>query len=141
MSRYDGDVRITLDDSGEGAITFRAGQPDMDAGLETAALISMFTESGWWGNEAGEEIGATLDEICRAPLTDDTRNAAEEAVRKCLAWMVSEGVAESVEVSASIVGINLLLLAITITEPETTTAITRKYLLNWSAERVHLEAV
>jgi phage gp46-like protein len=66
-------------------------------------------------------------------LTNALRLEIEEAVRDCLAWMVSEGVAKSVDAEATIPEPDQLTLTVTIEQPEGTT--TLKYNLNWSAMR------
>ena len=140
MSRYDGDVAITHTEDG-GAITFRAGQPDMEQGLATAVYISLFTETGWWGNALAvpeEQIGSDLPALEAKPLTNRTRLDAEEAARKALEWMVEQGVAKSVTVAASIIGINALGLVVTLVEPDGTTAQTLRYRVNWQGQRAAL---
>ena len=136
---YDGDVRLANTEDG-GAIEFRAGQPVMDAGLETAAYISMFTASGWWGNDSGDDTGSSLEQILSAPLTTATINAARDEIQRSLAWLVADGVASSVEVSVEAAGVGIMYIAIIITEPSRLSPATLRYRLNWDAERAHLEA-
>lgn len=138
MTIYDGDVRLSHTPEG-GAITMQAGQPIMDAGLETAVYISLFTRKGWWGNEPGEDIGSDLEEILRAGVTPATVNAAVNAARSALAWLKDIGAASEIEVSAESLDAVTIGLSITITEPGKTTAATKRYVLSWSAESRSLE--
>jgi len=139
MTIYDGDVRLTNTEDG-GSIEFRAGQPIMDAGIETAAYISLFTARAWWGNDPGSDIGSDLETILQGRLTSATLNAARDEIQRALAWLISDGVASSVEVTAEPAGIDIVLITITITEPARLSPSTLRYRLNWDAERSHLEA-
>ena len=58
---YDGDVKLYPSADG-GDIAFEAGQPYMDAGLETAAYISLFT-AVYWGNAIAAESEKTSSQI------------------------------------------------------------------------------
>lgn len=133
---YDGDVRVTNTEDG-GEIIFERGQPEMDAGLETAVYLSLFSSPGWWGNAISEkaaQLGSDLESIQSRTLSNQTRLDAEEYARKALAWMVSEGVAASVRVVASIPRADLLGLTITIEQPSGS-VVTLRYQINWAAQR------
>lgn len=132
---YSGDFRLSHTEDG-GDIRFVAGQPAMDAGLETAAYISLFSERRWLGDT---DFGSDLESILRAPLTSKTLNAASDEARRALAWLVSDGIASAVEVTATALGVDSIQLSIVVTEPDETTAATSRYRLNWDAERAHLE--
>ena len=91
-----------------------------DASLRSAVVISLFTERraaddealpdprdtdrrGWWGDlaldgDAPDPIGSKLWLLLRAPATPETRRRAELYCREALAWLVADGVAESVTV-------------------------------------------
>jgi len=134
---FDGDVRVVNSEDG-GEITFEHGQPLMDEGLETAVYLSLFSSPGWWGNSLstqGEQLGCTLEDLRNGTLSNKVRLDAEETCRKALAWLVSEGVADSVTIVASIPRADLLGLVITIKQPATGQA-TLRYAVNWKAQRV-----
>lgn len=139
MSIYDGDVRLTNTIDG-GSIEFIAGQPVMDATIETAAYISLFTERRWWANEPGTDIGSDLETILAGRLTTATINSARDEISRSLAWMTAEGIAQSVDVTVEAAGIDVVHISIVITEPGTLSPATIRYRLNWDAERAHLEA-
>lgn len=139
MTTYDGDVRLTNTEDG-GSIEFVAGQPVMDATIETAAYISLFTERGWWGNESGDDIGSDLETILSGRLTTTTLNAARDEIQRSLAWLVADGVASAVDVTVEAAGIDVVYISIVIIEPGTLSPATLRYRLNWDAERAHLEA-
>jgi phage gp46-like protein len=138
--RYDGDVQVVHSLDG-GAITFRSGQPDMEGGLSTAVYLSLWTEPGWWPiplmpvEERIEED--SLEELEIEPLTNKVRQDYEERARKRLAWMVTQGVAKSVTVAASILSQIALGLDVTIEEPDGTTGNLR-YRVNWKGQRAAL---
>lgn len=109
---------------------------ELDDGLETAVIISLFTDRraneddelpsgddkrGWWGdsyaNVDGDLIGSRLWLLARekqmASVVDRAKTYAEEALR----WMVEDGIAEKVFVSAEIVSKGVLGLLVEIYRP------------------------
>lgn len=96
------------------------GQFEVDDGLETAVLISLFTDrraeaddtlpdggsdrGGWWGDDyadvAGSRIGSRLWLLRRSKATQSVVQAAKRYAEEALAWMVEDGVAKSVTVIA-----------------------------------------
>ncbi|GGJ14278.1 phage GP46 family protein [Neoroseomonas lacus] len=96
-----------------------------DAGLRTAVLISLFSDAlaraddeipdgtddrrGWWGDMpvegvAADPVGSRLWLLARAKRTEETRRRAEIYARDALAWMLTDGVAAAVDVTASWAG-------------------------------------
>ncbi len=83
--------------------------------LETAAYLSLFCDApardtdpipeghprgGWWGDayaeEEGDVWGSRLWTLRRHPMTDATPGLAIEMIEDALAWMVQDGIAESI---------------------------------------------
>jgi phage gp46-like protein len=94
-----------------------------DDGLRTAVLVSLFTDAlarpddeipdgtddrrGWWGDGPGagaDGIGSRLWLLARARRTEDTRRRAQAYAQDALAWLVADGVAAAVAVTASWAG-------------------------------------
>lgn len=103
-------------------ISYGDGDLSTDEGLETAVLLSLFTDRrvldeelekgekdkrGWWGDLisdfSGDLIGSKLWLLDRASASEETRNRAEAYVKEALQWMLDDGVASSVQVLASLV--------------------------------------
>lgn len=140
VRRFDGDVRLSLSQDG-GIIKIRGGQPEMDDGLETAVNISLFSEGSWWANALaadGEEIGSAFFAALAAPLTNQARLDIIEAARDALAWMTESGIAQAVEITATIPAVGRLDLSITIRQPERAPTVFR-YTVNWQNQRVLLQ--
>lgn len=92
-----------------------------DAGLETAILLSLYTDRraedgdvlplgetdrrGWWGDAVpvveGDRMGSRLWLLAREKQTDTVRRRAEEYVREALQWLVDDRVASRIEVAVS----------------------------------------
>lgn len=94
-----------------------------DAGLQTAVIISLFTDApadpgdripdgtgnprGWWGDAPAQGgaptdvTGSKLWLLAGALLTPETLARAESYARAALAWMVRDGVAGSVAATAT----------------------------------------
>ena len=115
-----------------------AGGLEGDDGLTTAVLVSLFTDAragaddrlpdpatanprGWWGDALAwidsDRIGSRLWLLSREKQVRETLRRAEEYAREALAWMLTDGAARTVAVSARWVGVGVLILDITITAP------------------------
>lgn len=102
-----------------------------DDGLETAVVISLFTDRralpgdplpqnaqvagtpdrrGWWGDGfaavPGDRIGSRRWLLHREKLTPSTVARLIEYDREALQWLIDDGIARAVNVSAEIQGIN-----------------------------------
>jgi len=115
------DIRIVWSsDHLEGDYDTALGDLLNDEGLETAIIISLFTDRrasdddilpfdgdskrGWWGDLAapeieGDQIGSKLWLITREKTTEQTIERARLYVQEALAWMVEDGVAASINVA------------------------------------------
>lgn len=71
-NRFYGDPKLFLGQNGS-SLVFKGGQPVMDGGLENQASISLFTSTGWWGNDlisdADKQIGSDFEETARGTIT------------------------------------------------------------------------
>ena len=120
------DVALIWDQAiARGDIAVSGGDLARDDGLRTAVLISLFTDAlarpddeipdgtddrrGWWGNlplagEPADPIGSRLWLLARAKRTEETRRRAQTYAQDALAWMVADGVAAAVTVTAEWAG-------------------------------------
>lgn len=115
-----------------GDLTVYAGALQADADLQTAVLISLFTDRraepddqlpdqtasrrGWWGDalSSSGRIGSRLWLLSREKQTRETVNRAREYTEEALAWLVDQGIAKRVTVLAEIVRTGVLGLSIQI---------------------------
>lgn len=105
-------------------IAITGGRLQTDPGLTTAVLVSLFTDRraepddpvdpladdgdrrGWIGDlleEPGERWGSRLWLLRRAKLTEETRLLAEQYAAESLEWATAKGVADRVDIVATIV--------------------------------------
>ena len=114
-----------------------------DAGLETAILLSLFTDRraqpddvppsgdpndrrGWWADQfadvEGDLIGSRLWLLDRAKATNETALRAREYALEALQWLIDDGVAASIDVATSIITLlgpqRRMLITITGTRPD-----------------------
>lgn len=108
---------------------------DDDEGLQTAVILSLFSDRvadageagidatarrGWWGDAYaevdGDRIGSRLWLLAREKRTAAVLGRAETYAREALQWLVDDGVARSVTVAAEAVGQlgEVLALAVTV---------------------------
>lgn len=142
MNTFDGDVKLISTEDG-GDILFVDGQPEMDPGLSTAAFISAFTDEGWWGNaisDPAEQIGSKLETLFLRTLTPQAMLDGEGYLRDALQWMIDQGIADDVVVSSDIPAVGQLRLKAAISQPGIDDPVEQRYILNWEAQSVILEA-
>lgn len=120
-----------------------------DAGLRTALLLSLFTDArardddilafgqtgrrGWWGDSyceaagapAGDRFGSRLWLLEREKQTSQTLARAREMAREATAWLVTDGVARSVDVAAAWGGPGRLELTVTVQRPDAASEVYR----------------
>lgn len=112
---------------------------DQDDGLQTAVMISLFTDRralpgdplpvsaqltgtpdrrGWWGDSfaeiPGDRIGSRLWLLSREKQLAAVLERAREYAFEALQWLIDDGVARAVNVTAEIVSNGVLGLAIEI---------------------------
>lgn len=127
---------------GHGAIQVdqTTGALELEEGLTTSALLTVFTwapateeeiraagldvQQGWWGDadsvrDSGEPvIGSKLWLLSRSSTRVTNLRKAEEYVKQAFAWWIEEGLAESVQVTATRPRPGMLGLEIIINRPE-----------------------
>lgn len=95
-------------------LVVEGGDLRADGGLAPAVLLSLFSDAalegssplagddvrGWWGEDAPDRYGSELWRFERAKTDPASVAAIEDAARASLAWLVDDGILESVEVEA-----------------------------------------
>lgn len=97
-------------------IALSGGDLLADNGLATAVIISLCSDAraefsdelpagvterrGWWGGD--KDFGSKLWLLTREKTTARTAARAREYVQKALQWLIDDGIAQSVEVTAEI---------------------------------------
>jgi phage gp46-like protein len=142
MGRYAGDIVVGATDL------------ERDDGLETAVIISLFTDRraepdqvppelpsddlrGWWGDVApqveGDQTGSLLWLLYREKQTNQTLARAQQYAEEALEWIVEDQIAERVTVAASYYAVGWLLLVIDIYRP-TGEVVRYRYGYEWTAQ-------
>lgn len=113
------------------------GQVDVDDGLETSLIISLFSKGrarvddelpygdtsrgGWWGDTysdvAGDRIGSRLWLLDREKQLPEVVARAREYAREAVQWLIDDGIAEAVEVEAEVVSQGVLGIGIKVIRP------------------------
>lgn len=107
-----------------------------DEGLKTAIIVSLFTDSrardddplpapgdrrGWWGDAApkirGDRIGSRLWLLSREKRLQSVLNRARDYAQEALAWLVEDGIAQSVTVTTEAQGEDILAIGVEIIRP------------------------
>ena len=129
------DIQLRPDDTGIYDITIENGDFKPDDGLETAIIVSLFSDAradesqvpqpenrrGWIGDLVapvpGYLFGSLLWLLEQARLTQETLAQAENYTRAALNWMVEDGLAQAIDVIASRDN-GSLILDITVISPD-----------------------
>ena len=136
-----------------------AGALQAENGLETAIVISLFTDRraepddelpaeatdrrGWWGDVApplvdgrpveGARIGSRLWLLSREKQMPIVVERARQYCIEALAWMIEDGICDHIDVEAEIVRTGVLGVGITIYRPDVN-AISFKYDYAWQGQ-------
>lgn len=102
--------------------------------LTRAVIVSLFSwrkaepddkpaqDNGWWGDsfptEQNDRIGSRLYLLSREKLTNKTPLKAREYISQALQWLVDDGVAVRVEVTAERTGISTLSASVVISQKD-----------------------
>lgn len=99
--------------------------------IKTAIVISLFSDArsdpsdgrdnprGWWGDSfTGNKTGSRLWLIKGDRMNALTIANAQTYAKRSLQWMITDGVASSVEVSAQRTGLDTLALRVVVTKPD-----------------------
>lgn len=132
----------------DGDITVTNGVMEMCGGLETYVYICLFggnddddgsqdSTNNWWGNideiDPARWYRSEFQNLSRSiPLTTGNLKRLEDAAKRDLTGVISEGIGSAVEVSASMPGLNRLRLDVTITAEGKETDFT--YFMAWKVE-------
>ena len=140
------DLALVKKPNGVYDLDFGNGDLKLSNSLKNAVLLSLSCWSkgqdirdvadldpkigGWWGNALETvEIGSEIWKLFRQKLNDQTANDAKSAAEKALKWMIDDGVAKEISVSALVIGVVLGLL-VKIVKPDGTNEEFR-WQVNW----------
>ena len=144
------DIAMIPEEMGDADIAIVNNDLLIDDGFDTAVYISLFTNMrdmdsdnpdnrGYWGDAldlssiAVPPLGSLLWKYSRAVVTSDVINSIKTACSDALRWMIDDGIAGSVNVTASETGNNSYVFGISITRPDNT-GTSYQYKLNWNAQ-------
>lgn len=127
---------------------------EVDNGLETSVLLSLFTDKalpegtplpagvanrgGWWGDGLpfveGDQFGSHLWLLQREKQQQVVLSRGRQYATEALQWMLDDGVAAAVDVTASVPSRGVLGLAIVIRRPPLAPLTLRRYDYIWAAQ-------
>ncbi|MEZ6004713.1 MAG: phage GP46 family protein [Planctomycetota bacterium] len=117
-------ILLTSDTGGD--LALEPGDLVQDRGLQSAVLLSLFTNArddqadpgtdpqGWWGDTDGDEWGSLLWQLQRAKLTEELIERARQSAEASLQWLLEDGIASQIDVAAERYELNGLALSVRI---------------------------
>lgn len=137
------DIRtVWVENTQEGAWKITAGDLESGGDLQTAMIISLFTDRrarrddeidgndrrGWWGDTGNHyDIGSRLWLLKRQKLTTTVARRAEDYTREALQWLLDDGVVGAVDIHAQIIWPSGLVVHIRYHRPDGSTDAVRFY--------------
>lgn len=136
------DIKLFWDNrSATADIAIVNGDIVMDDGMETAVILSLFTDRrapadaaipdgtedrrGWWGDGFqdvdGDEDGSLLWLLDRSKIMPETLALLKDYSQQALAWMIKDGVAKSIDITVVRTDISSAGIGIAINKPDGTT--------------------
>lgn len=126
------DIMLTLDSQTlVSDIDVLRGDLALDEGLQTAVIISLFTDAraentdtlpdgetsrrGYWADDVTDRVGSKLWLLGREKMLPAVAARARQYVQDALAWMVSNGIAANITVETELQQPDRLLIGLTIT--------------------------
>lgn len=142
-NRTQGDPAVQITENGA-KMKFIGGQPVMDQGFENAALISLFTRRGYWGNvffnKQSEKIGSDYELQSMQPIVElKSINDITDATEKALSWMHDVKIANEIIVDVVNPNANNIKMSAKIKSPgrDAVELLTFKNGANWTAQAVN----
>lgn len=133
------DLALTWSDTtGDADLSMIDGDLASDRGLQTAVLLSLFTDRraenddvppsgdptdrrGWWADQfaviLGDKFGSRLWLLDRSKMTNEVLLLAKQYAAEALAWMIEDKVVAGVDVSVTKLGDNGFLIAGALSRP------------------------
>lgn len=147
------DIGLFIDSEGFIDLRFSYGDLEADEGLQTAVLISLFSDAkvdpsevpedlqsvrGWWGDlypdVQSDKIGSKLWLLERLKTTDETLLFYEDYAKEALQWLIDDGVADSTDISAEYNEDKQLILSIKINQG----TLENKFSIFWDGQKLKL---
>ena len=130
---YTGDLEIAINDNGDWDIRYFNGQPCMTDGFNTCVTLALFGDPDFWQNELTDKIEekyiSEFPEVIRTGKIDnDTINDGVSAIRNALKFMITTGIAKSINVTGGVISVYGLKWTIEIERDGTSS----KYNINWN---------
>ena len=120
------------------------GLPQLTGGLDNMVYILLITGS-WWGNNTvntNSQLSSSIPQIMNSqPVTNKTRLDIIKEAERVLQVMVSEGIADTIEVDAEIPSRGTIYLKVKVNEPERIAGQDFVYALNWDEQKITIEEV
>lgn len=147
---FEGDVFLKLTEDG-GELKIENELVMSDKGFNTSVLISLFggnvedsgkveNRTSWWGNytpeaDSSNKIQSRFQAVTNGnPLTVASAKEAVNAAKLDLAWIIDNGIADDIDITARITGVKRLELDITLIK-DGTDIFSNTYSVNWEAMR------
>lgn len=127
------DALLYIDGNGPDLLK-SGGDLKVDTGLETAVVVSLFTDRraldsddvpspgdfrGFWGDAPNDRWGSRLWLLDRAKRTQETLDLGAQYAREALSWLVADGIAATVAASCAWGPSGDLQISVTITRSDT----------------------
>lgn len=125
------DIMLSINSTGSlSDVTVDRGDLQLDAGLQTAVVVSLFCDAraddtdvlpdgqtdkrGFWGDLPGARVGSKLWLLNREKMLPSVAERARKYAAEALQWMIDDGIALRVDVTAELSKPDRLFLGVSI---------------------------
>lgn len=148
------DIALAFNDYRGGDLVLQGQDLARDDGLESAVLVSLFTDRranpdqlrigdgitdlrGWWGDYRpavdGDQTGSLLWLLRREKQTRETLARARQYAEQALAWMVEDRVARRVTVATDYIAPGVMQIRVDVERPDAA-RVRYQYDYEWAAQ-------
>lgn len=138
MTAYQGDIKKIIYPDGS-TIQFRDGDALRDQGIENAVMYSLFVKR-WalnvFANRPDQKLESNFESLHDKSITVDNILDIEDSAKKSLQWLVTRGIASSIEATTEVDSNAIRRTTIVVYPPtgSTQTFLLSKYATNWEMQ-------
>lgn len=141
------DLKLIPNENGDLDIDFKDNDFVVDDGLETSMMISILkylyntetAENGWFAESVfltDFPKGSRIDQLFKLNINENTINITRQYLTEATNWYITEGVADTVEISVSRLNTNGIYFKIVLIRPNFDENESFEFSLNWDAQTI-----
>ena len=129
-------MEILITDQGDGGeFTLEGGDLKQDGTILSALYLSLFNGDAYYNVFSDYPTNREFEDALSLPVTIQNLQKVETLANNALKWLLDDGVADNITISARGDADEKINVEITVTEPDGTTG---QYDITWQNEKIYL---